>query len=100
MDRALWLLIGLQLRGWGRAIVRGLRSPKGVLLALVGLVIFVPWLILILTPRNDALPPEVIRTNGPAFLLAYCLLNVLLSSGERAIYFSPAETNFLFPGPF
>ena len=30
MDRALWLLLGLQLRGWLRSLVRRLRSVKGL----------------------------------------------------------------------
>src|SRR5262249_26284058 len=41
-----------------------------------------------------------VRRYGPAFLVLYCLVNVLLTSGERALYFNPAEVNFLFSGPF
>ena len=100
MDRALWLLIQLQLRGWLRSLGRSLRSPKGLLLALLGLIVFIPWLLVLLTSRNQALSAENVRTTGPAFLLAYCFMNVLLSSGERAVYFSPAEVTFLFTGPF
>jgi hypothetical protein len=37
---------------------------------------------------------------GPEVLLLYCLANVLGSSGERAVYFTPGEIQFLFPGPF
>src|SRR5262249_34384607 len=29
-----------------------------------------------------------------------CLLNLLLTSDERAVYFAPAEVEFLFSGPF
>ena len=100
MDRALWLLIGLQLRGRARAVGRSLRTVKGLLLALVGLFFFVPWLILIVTQRRDALPPDKLLTYGPAYLLFYCLMNVLMSGGERTVYFWPAEVTFLFTGPF
>ena len=41
-----------------------------------------------------------LRDVGPALLLLYCFMNVVFSTGERAIYFPPAEVNFLFPGPF
>ena len=41
-----------------------------------------------------------IREFGPLALFAYCLLNVLLSSGERAVTYSPAEVSFLFSGPY
>ena len=45
MNAALWLLIGLQVRGWLRYLLRSLRTLKGALLALVGLAVFVPWLL-------------------------------------------------------
>jgi hypothetical protein len=55
----------------------------------------------LLAPDGGArIDPETLRRNGPAFLVAYCLMNVFVTSGERAIYFSPGEVNFLFAGPF
>ncbi len=101
MNNALWLLIGLQLRGWLRYLGRSLRTVRGALLALVGLSVFVLWLLLVvLTPARSAVPPEQVRLLGPGALVLYCLVNVLLSSNERAIYFTPAEVNFLFTGPY
>jgi hypothetical protein len=41
-----------------------------------------------------------VRRYGTLGLLAFCLMNLLFSTFERAIYFTPAEVNFLFPGPF
>lgn len=94
-------MIGLQLRGWARFLGRNLRTVKGALLALVGLTFFGLWLAsLILTPRAGGADPEVVRRFGPAILLGYCLLNVVTSSSERAVYFTPAEVDFLFPAPF
>jgi hypothetical protein len=102
MNAALWLLIGLQVRGWLRYLLRSLRTLKGALLALVGLAVFVPWLLaLVLTPRpSDGMLGHDLRDAGPALLLLYCFMNVVFSTGERAIYFPPAEVNLLFPGPF
>jgi hypothetical protein len=102
MNGALWLLIGLQLRGWLRYLLRSLRTLKGAFLALVGLSVFLPWLLaVILSPtRGDAWLGRDLRDAGPALLLLYCVMNVLFSTGERAIYFPPAEVNLLFPGPF
>ncbi len=55
MNGALGLLIGLQLRGWLRYLVRSLRTVKGALLALVGAAVFVPWILTILfAPRRAA----------------------------------------------
>ncbi len=101
MNRALWLLLSLQLRGWGRSLVRGLRTVKGALLAAVGLGVFLLWVgSLVLTTRTPSYTQDQIREWGPAGLIVYCLLNVLSTPGERAVYFSPGEVNFLFPAPF
>ena len=101
MSRALWLLLGMQLRGWGRNAVRSLGTVKGALLAAVGLGVFFLWFSsLILATAGTQDKSDQILTWGPAGLLFYCVLNVLSTPAERAIYFSPGEVNFLFPGPF
>src|SRR2546421_10195 len=101
MSRSLWLLLGLQLRGWGRYLARGLGTVRGILLVLVGLGVFIPWLIAVLVgPGMGRLDPEKLTRYGPALLLVYCLSNVLITPSERAVYFSPAEVQFLFAGPF
>jgi hypothetical protein len=101
VNNALWLLIGLQLRGWLRYLGRSLTTVKGVLLALVGVAVFLPWVLSpLLVHARAEVPPEQVRLFGPAALVLYCLLNVLVSSSERTIYFTPAEVAFLFPGPF
>jgi Putative ABC exporter len=101
VNRALWLLLGLQLRGWLRVGTRSLGTVKGALLAMVGLGVFALWLgSLFLTERTPACTREKILEYGPVGLLIYCLLNVVSTSGERAVYFSPGEVNFLFPAPF
>jgi hypothetical protein len=96
------LLIALQLRGWGRYLGRNLRTVRGALTALLGGGFFVLWLLTVLLAPDSGvrIDPETLRRNGPAFLVAYCLMNVFVTSGERAIYFSPGEVNFLFAGPF
>src|SRR5262249_45993353 len=100
MDSALWLLIRLQVRGWLRSLWRSLRSPRGLVLALLGLFFFIPWLMLVAAERDGALPEQQVRNGGPGILLVYCLMNVLLSAGEKTVYFSPAEVTFLFTAPF
>jgi len=102
VNESLWFLIYLQLVGWWRYLGRSVTTLKGAALAVVGLLIFVPWLLtVVFAPYSGAgLAPEVLRAQGPVYLLLYCLLNVLMSTGERAIYFTPAEVIFLFSGPF
>jgi hypothetical protein len=101
VSAALWLLLILQIKGWFRFLARNLRTFKGALLALLGLGMFVLWLTsVVLTPSMRRLSPEQVLLYGPEVLLLYCLANVLGSSGERAVYFTPGEIQFLFPGPF
>src|SRR5438045_7895711 len=102
MDRALWLLLRLRFDGSRRRWSRNLRTIKGLLLTLVGLLLFLPVAIFsLLAPRFQLGAQEaLIRRYGPLGLLAFCVLNLLLASEERAIHFAPAEVDFLFPGPF
>ena len=102
MDRSLWLLIRLRGLSWLRLWGKNLRTLKGVLLALVGAFVFVPMLgSALFAPRvQTAAQLDAVRRYGALGLLAYCVLNVLLSAGDRAVYYSPAEVNFLFCGPY
>ncbi|MGE3818518.1 MAG: putative ABC exporter domain-containing protein, partial [Isosphaeraceae bacterium] len=102
MDRSLWLLIRLRHAGAVRRWFRNLRSVKRALLAVVGSLVFMPMFFSVLfNPRGGlADQVETVRLYGPLALLAYCALNVLLSTGDQALYYSPAEVGFLFPGPY
>ncbi len=102
MPRALWLLVWLQLRGWGRYLASSVKTVRGAILAGVGLFVTLSWVLSALAARFTApqIDQEQIPFLGPTGLLAYCLLNVLSATGERSIVFSPAEVNFLFPAPF
>lgn len=110
MHSALRLLIRLQIKGWFRSFGRGLRTVKGALLALLGLFFFLSWAASVLPyliMPDQGLSGSVrgfmvidLRAYGPMVLLLFCLAQVLLSSAERTIYFTPAEVNFLFSGPF
>lgn len=100
MNSALFLLLRLHLKSWGRYAGRSLGTVKGALLVLVGVLVFVPIVLQVFLPGGHGLKREIILENGPGFLLLYCLINVIFSSGERGIYFSPAEIQFLFTGPF
>lgn len=102
MPEALLLLMRLQLRGWLRALARNLRTVKGAILALAGAFVFVSWLgSVLVSPRPAERPdPELLERFGPLGLLASCVLGLVFSSGGKAVSFSPAEVDFLFPGPF
>lgn len=99
MDRALWLLARLRVRGWLRRVGRNLGTVRGALLAAVGALVFLPWVVAWLFQDAKAGQHLVeVRRYGPLALACYCVLNLLLSS-EGALAFSAAEVNFLFPAP-
>jgi hypothetical protein len=107
VDRALWLLLWLRLKGWLRRLLRSTHTARGLLLLIAGVLFFGciflnPIVNYFLHPARtgNSEVVEHMRTYGALGLLAYCAMTLLFSSGERAIFFSPAEVNFLFPGPF
>jgi hypothetical protein len=99
VNAGLWLLMWLRLWGWLRRAGRSLGSVRGILLVVFGALVFVPW---ILTWILGGVPlgqhTAEVRRYGPLALAAYCVLELLVSTGG-AITFSAAEVNFLFPGP-
>jgi hypothetical protein len=102
MDRALWLLLYLRgvglLRHWGRR----LRTFRGLLLAGLGALLLAPAFLAGLLAPSFQVEAQLalVRRYGPFALLGFCILNIVLSSDERAVYFAPAEVEFLFSGPF
>ena len=115
MHAALHHLIRLRRRARWRRLVASFKTPRGALMIAVTAIFFgcmiVPNLIL---PLTASLTPEgarlhrdlaqtaqpAIRTLGPLVLLAFALVSIGTSMAEVAIYFSPAEVDFLFAGPF
>ena len=81
---------------------RGLGTRRGALFFLLGLAVFVLWLVppLVMSVRGEKGNIETFQTIMPLGILGMCLFSLMTSAGERAIYFSPGEVEFLFPGPF
>src|SRR5579859_6360609 len=90
VDRSLWLLLRLRVGAWFRRVGRSLRSTKGILLTLIALAMFLPWMLaLALVPAGvlQVFVPMV-RRIGPAVLFLFVFLNFTLgAAGERAISF-------------
>ena len=107
MHTALWKLYRLRIRGSFRAMAGKLKSVRGAALALFTLLVFGtmfgPSLVMAFTFRPaEAMNPlaDSICELIPVAMLLYVVLTILTSLGERAIYFSPSEVDFLFPAPF
>ncbi len=99
---ALWLLIGLRYRARLRRVVRDLRTLRGAAVYLFGLgltaFLFVPFLGGDF-PQTRHNPESLLRI-WQSSLLTIILVGQIKALGERAIYFSPSEVDFLFPAPF
>ncbi|MGL4550219.1 MAG: putative ABC exporter domain-containing protein, partial [Gemmataceae bacterium] len=101
MNAALRLLIWMQLVGWMRFVGRGLQTLRGALLVMVALCVFVPMiLVAVVMPDAGGMPAEGLVRYGPAALLAYIVANLILTPSTHPVYFTPAEVQFLFSGPF
>ncbi|MHB8898243.1 MAG: putative ABC exporter domain-containing protein [Thermoguttaceae bacterium] len=106
MNRALWKLLYLRLYGGVR---RRVNSLRGLLLSLLGILVlaaFVGPAVVIRQPISIDLlglsltfDPSATDQFMPLALLGGCLLTLLTARGP-ALYFNPAEVNFLFSGPF
>src|SRR5690348_8376049 len=96
------MLWSLQGRALLRRLLRGVRSVKGALLFVFGIAVVVLWLAPSVWQAHamGRTDPQAVVGIAPALLLASCLLSVITAGGEKAIAFSPAEVDFLFPGPF
>ncbi|MEX2114090.1 MAG: putative ABC exporter domain-containing protein [Pirellulales bacterium] len=101
MNRALFTLMKLRLRGAGRKVARTMKRPKGALLVLLSVGLFA----LIVLP--SLLAPQHAKFDGgrPWFLDAEALFGfwlVMMIMGRSAgtMVFTLPEVEFLFPGPF
>jgi hypothetical protein len=99
---ALLKLLALRFRGMRRRMLRGIKTPKGAVFFAVGVVMFGAWLgpSVFFAFSEDRPNPAQLEATMPMIVIGMCLLTLISSAGERAIYFSPGEVEFLFPGPF
>jgi hypothetical protein len=106
MHPALWKLYRLRIRGLVRDMIRRMKTVRGAALTLFTLAVFGfmfgPNLIMVSIYGRPAGfgDGQQFRILMPFGLLIFCLFSVATSAGERAIYFSSAEIDFLFSGPF
>jgi len=103
MYYALLKLLRIQARAALRRSIGGVRTVRGAAFFTVGLLVFLLWLgptlITAVKMPRAGVDPETVREYLPAALLLACA-GALLGSGDKALAFTPAEVNFLFPGPF
>jgi putative ABC exporter len=107
MHSALFKLFLLSNKATLRRTFRGVKTVRGALLLLFTF----GFLALMIAPQifaaiamnaqQRALPfAEKLEPFASLLLLVFALLIVFTSAGEKAIYFSPPEVDFLFPAPF
>jgi hypothetical protein len=101
MHPALFKLVRLQLKGWLRRQFTG-GSLRRTAFGAVATVLFVFWFIGAAVGASVQTPsaPEQVLAILPLYLTAFALLPMITGNDDRAIAFTPAEIDFLFPGPF
>jgi hypothetical protein len=102
MPIALLTLLRLHFRGKLRHSLRGIRTPRGLVFLLLGILVLSLWLgpALYRALRMPHADPQMVRTVAPFAILGFCLSNLFTSFGDAAVPFTGAEVDFLFPGPF
>jgi Putative ABC exporter len=102
-DPALRYLSSAKLRGGLMRQRRRLKSPSGLLFALIGGLMLLAWLgslaVTIMARRGGAVPPELVE---PVVRLAVALLAGLSITGsihQRGLYLPPGELERLFSAP-
>jgi Putative ABC exporter len=105
MHPSLYKLMMLTAKSNVRRLFRGARSVRGAFLIIFTIGLFammlVPSLVVaLMRDRPAAFPSGLAEPYLPLGLLSISLLFVFTSAGERALYFSPPEVDFLFPAPF
>lgn len=101
MQRGLWLLLRLRMWSWMRRLLHSMATVRGALFVLLGLGVFAPWMFQALMMVAGPSPEHMVKVRlyGPWFLLSYCVMNLILATGERGLVFSASEVDFLFPAP-
>jgi hypothetical protein len=107
MHPALWKLYRLRIRGSIRSIVGKFKSRRGAALVLftllfLGMMLGPSLLMTFRLRRMEGMDAGADSFGAmiPVVMLLYVAMAILTSLGERAIYFSPSDVDFLFPAPF
>lgn len=103
MHEALLKLGYLRARAVARSLLRGARRPRGLIYLIIGGFVISSWLCssvlgMVFTPHRGS-SPSWLPVAVPLFLLAYTVSS-LLQFRSGIVTFTPAEIDFLFPGPF
>lgn len=109
MNSALWLLLRLRFKGWGRRLGRTVQTVKGAILTGVFGLMILLWITSVVfsafmtgraPPGAATAPAFEVERYGPLVLLVYCLGMVATGGAQTPFVFSPPEVQFLFSGPF
>jgi hypothetical protein len=99
---ALWTLIRLRSLGRIRRALTDLRTPSGALVFLFGFAIVGLSIESVRGghPLSHSLTPDQLGELYRSGMLMFLFVGQIKALGDRAIYFSRSEADFLFAGPF
>ncbi len=94
--------MALQARAWfRRQVTGGSRARRVVRFVAIGL--FALWVLSRAAQGfvfDTAIPTQVILDKAPYYIAILAAIPLVFGNEDRALAFSPAEIDFLFPGPF
>jgi len=103
LDSSLWLLTRLRMNAAYRRWRRSLARPKGILVTVVFALLFAPsvvGMIALAFVPPPPIPSGLVDRFGPVAFFVLTVLTLGGSTRDSALYFPPAEIDFLFTGPF
>jgi len=103
VDSSLLVLTKLRIGAGYRRWKRSLSRPRGILVSVVFALLFMPSLVFPVVTRFMTPPTslfEPIERFGPIGFFVVTILSLFASTGDTVLYFTPAEVDFLFAGPY
>jgi len=101
MRNPLALLMWLRIQGWARRIGKSAKTTRGKIFFAIGIGMLGLWLMgVIVGQRVENRSKKTTSTDTVPLVMFAATVFICLSSGGKQLSFTPAEIDFLFPGPF
>lgn len=101
MDNALALLMWLRIRGRARRIWKSAKTTRGKVFFAIGMVMVGLWVMGFIVGQFIGQGSEKTASPDSVALVMFAVtVFTCLASGAKELSFTPAEMDFLFPGPF
>ncbi len=101
MNSPLALLMWLRIRGWARRLGKSAKTTRGKIFFAIGIGMIGLWLLgLIMGQYVEKKSEKTASSDSVPLVMLAVTVFISLTSGGKQLSFTPAEIDFLFPGPF